>query len=63
MSEWKTLLGKLRHKWEDNIKTNIDRWLLNFGMNLSESEQNRVLGLCIQANIKLDTKYKGKFVE
>lgn len=62
-SEWKTLLGRLRHKWEYNIKTNIYRWFLNFGMNLSESGQSRVLGLCIQANGKLDAKYKGEFVE
>ena len=62
-SEWKTLLGRPRRKWKDNIKTNIYKWVLNFGMNLSDSGQSRVSSLCIQANGKLDTKYKGEFVE
>jgi hypothetical protein len=62
-SEWKTLLGRPRHKWEDNIKKNIYKWILNFRMNLSDSGQSRVLGLCTQANGKFDIKYKGEFFE
>lgn len=45
------------------MKTNIYKWVLNFGMNLYDLGQSRVLVLFIQANGKLDTKYKGEFFE
>jgi hypothetical protein len=61
--EWKTPLGRPRHKWEDNIRTNIHKWVLSFGMNLSDSGQSQVSGLSIQANGKLDTKYREEFVD
>jgi hypothetical protein len=46
-SEGRIPLGRSRHRWEDNIKMNIQAVGLRYGLNWSDSGQGQLAGSCV----------------
>jgi len=44
--EGKRPLGRHRHKWEDNIKMDLQTWDVGYGLDRADSGQRQVAGTC-----------------